>query len=158
MELSTELDKKKRILIVQIRGKYRRPHDGFETQHFVINSFPEFGCRRILLDLTNAEIIAGTMPTFQTANPGPDVARELKKSIDAQPGMQAVLTRDGDYYIPLRGRYEKARKARADLFVSIHADAFKQRNVSGSSVFVLSARGASSEYARLLADSENASV
>jgi N-acetylmuramoyl-L-alanine amidase len=85
------------------------------------------------------------------------IARELKKSIDAQPGMQGVLTRDGDYYIPLRGRYEKARKARADLFVSIHADAFNKRSVRGSSVFVLSARGASSEYARLLADSENAS-
>ena len=85
------------------------------------------------------------------------IARELKKSIDAQPGMQAVLTRDGDYYIPLRERYEKARKARADLFVSIHADAFTKRSVRGSSVFVLSARGASSEYARLLADSENAS-
>jgi len=84
------------------------------------------------------------------------IARELKKTIDAQPGMQAVLTRDGDYYIPLRGRFEKARKARADLFVSIHADAFNKRSVSGSSVFVLSARGASSEYARLLADSENA--
>jgi N-acetylmuramoyl-L-alanine amidase len=85
------------------------------------------------------------------------IARELKKAIDAEPGMQAVLTRDGDYYIPLRGRYEKARKARADLFVSIHADAFTKRSVKGSSVFVLSARGASSEYARLLADSENAS-
>jgi N-acetylmuramoyl-L-alanine amidase len=85
------------------------------------------------------------------------IARELKKTIDAQPGMQGVLTRDGDYYIPLRGRYEKARKARADLFVSIHADAFSKRSVRGSSVFVLSARGASSEYARLLADSENAS-
>jgi N-acetylmuramoyl-L-alanine amidase len=85
------------------------------------------------------------------------IARELKKAIDAEPGMQAVLTRDGDYYIPLRGRYEKARKARADLFVSIHADAFKKRSVKGSSVFVLSPRGASSEFARLLADSENAS-
>ena len=85
------------------------------------------------------------------------IARELKKTIDAEPGMQAVLTRDGDYYIPLRGRYEKARKARADLFVSIHADAFSKRSVQGSSVFVLSARGASSEFARLLADSENAS-
>jgi N-acetylmuramoyl-L-alanine amidase len=85
------------------------------------------------------------------------IARELKKTIDAEPGMQAVLTRDGDYYIPLRGRYEKARKARADLFVSIHADAFSKRTVQGSSVFVLSARGASSEFARLLADSENAS-
>jgi len=85
------------------------------------------------------------------------IARELKKAIDAEPGMHGVLTRDGDYYIPLRERYEKARKARADLFVSIHADAFSQRSVQGSSVFVLSARGASSEFARLLADSENAS-
>lgn len=85
------------------------------------------------------------------------IARELKKTIDAEPGMRGVLTRDGDYYIPLRGRYEKARKARADLFVSIHADAFSKRSVRGSSVFVLSARGASSEFARLLADSENAS-
>lgn len=85
------------------------------------------------------------------------IARELKKTIDAQPGMRGVLTRDGDYYIALRGRYEKARKARADLFVSIHADAFTKRSVRGSSVFVLSARGASSEFARLLADSENAS-
>ncbi len=85
------------------------------------------------------------------------IARELKKAIDAEPGMRSVLTRDGDYYIPLRGRYEIARKARADLFVSIHADAFSKRSVRGSSVFVLSARGASSEYARLLADSENAS-
>ncbi len=85
------------------------------------------------------------------------IARELKKAIDSETGMQAVLTRDGDYYIPLRGRYEKARKARADLFVSIHADAFRKRSVRGSSVFVLSARGASSEFARLLADSENAS-
>jgi N-acetylmuramoyl-L-alanine amidase len=85
------------------------------------------------------------------------IARELKKAIDAESGMQAVLTRDGDYYIPLRGRYEIARKARADLFVSIHADAFSKRSVQGSSVFVLSARGASSEFARLLADSENAS-
>ncbi len=85
------------------------------------------------------------------------IARELKKSIDAEPGMHAVLTRDGDYYIPLRERYEKARKARADLFVSIHADAFTKSSVRGSSVFVLSPRGASSEFARLLADSENAS-
>lgn len=85
------------------------------------------------------------------------IARRLKKSIDAEPGMRAVLTRDGDYYIALRERYEKARKARADLFVSIHADAFTKRSVRGSSVFVLSARGASSEFARLLADSENAS-
>jgi N-acetylmuramoyl-L-alanine amidase len=83
------------------------------------------------------------------------IARELKKSIDARPGMQGVLIREGDYFIPLRDRYEKARKHRADLFVSIHADAFRKSSVSGSSVFVLSRKGASSEYARLLAASEN---
>jgi N-acetylmuramoyl-L-alanine amidase len=83
------------------------------------------------------------------------IARELKRSIDARPGMKAVLIRDGDYYIPLRDRFEKARRHRADLFVSIHADAFKNRKVSGSSVFVLSRRGASSEFARRLAASEN---
>jgi len=83
------------------------------------------------------------------------LARELKKTIDAQPGMTGVLTRDGDYYIPLRDRFEKARRHRADLFVSIHADAFKNRKVSGSSVFVLSSKGASSEFARRLAVSEN---
>jgi len=85
------------------------------------------------------------------------IARELKKTIDAQPGMTGVLTRNGDYYIPLRERFEKARKHRADLFVSIHADAFKNRKVSGSSVFVLSRKGASSEFARRLAASENSS-
>lgn len=85
------------------------------------------------------------------------IARELKKQIDAEPGMQGILIRDGDYYIAHRQRYEKARKARADLFLSIHADAFRDSRVRGSSVFVLSRRGASSEYARLIADSENRS-
>ncbi len=85
------------------------------------------------------------------------IARELKKQIDAQAGMRGMLVRDGDYYIAHRQRYEKARKARADLFVSIHADAFKDARVNGSSVFVLSRRGASSEYARLLADDANRS-
>lgn len=85
------------------------------------------------------------------------IARELKAAIDAEPGMTAVLTRDGDYYIPLKARYEKARKFRADLFISVHADAFTKRSVKGSSVFVLSPKGASSEFARLLANSENAS-
>ena len=83
------------------------------------------------------------------------IARELKKSIDARPGMRGVLIRTGDYFIPLRDRFEKARKHRADLFVSVHADAFKKRSVAGSSVFVLSRKGASSEFARRLAASEN---
>ncbi|MCX7556852.1 N-acetylmuramoyl-L-alanine amidase [Xanthomonadaceae bacterium JHOS43] len=85
------------------------------------------------------------------------VARELKRQVDAQPGMEAVLIRDGDYFIPLQQRYQKAREARADLFVSIHADAFHKAAASGSSVFVLSTRGASNEAARWLAASENKS-
>jgi N-acetylmuramoyl-L-alanine amidase len=83
------------------------------------------------------------------------IARELKKTLDTRPGMSAMLVRDGDYYVPHRDRFEFARKHRADLFVSIHADAFTRRDVSGSSVFVLSRKGASSEFARRLADSEN---
>lgn len=83
------------------------------------------------------------------------IAREMKKSIDDRPGMRGVLIRTGDYYIPLRDRFERARQHRADLFVSVHADAFKKRSVSGSSVFVLSRKGASSEFARRLAASEN---
>jgi len=85
------------------------------------------------------------------------LARELKQQIDDEPGVRGVLIRTGDYYIPLEERYARARKGRADLFVSIHADAFRDRRVRGSSVYVLSRRGASSEAARLLARSENRS-
>ena len=85
------------------------------------------------------------------------IARALKRRIDRTPGMRAVLVRDGDYYIGLRRRTEIARRHGADLFVSIHADAFRNPRVSGSSVYVLSRRGASSEAARWLAQQENAS-
>jgi N-acetylmuramoyl-L-alanine amidase len=83
------------------------------------------------------------------------VARQLKKQIDKTPGMSAVLTRDGDYFIPLEKRYAMARDDKADLFVSIHADAFKTSDARGSSVWVLSPRGATNEAARWLADREN---
>jgi N-acetylmuramoyl-L-alanine amidase len=85
------------------------------------------------------------------------IARELAQKIDAEPGMSAVLIRDGDYFIALKRRYELAREAKADLFVSIHADAFRSPQASGMSVFMMSPRGASSEAARWLADRENAS-
>ncbi len=83
------------------------------------------------------------------------IARKLAAMIDKEPGMRAVLTRKGDYYLPLRKRMKLARKDRADLFISIHADAFKNPKVRGSSVFVLSQRGASGEAARWLAAKEN---
>ena len=85
-----------------------------------------------------------------------EVARELAALIDQQPGMKAVLIRDGDYYIGLRERMERARDKQADLFISVHADAFRNPEVRGSSVFVLSHRGATSEAARWLAEKENA--
>ena len=85
------------------------------------------------------------------------VARELKKLIDDTPGMSAVLIRDGDYYIPHAQRFGKARDAKADLFISIHADAFTNSDARGSSVWVLSPRGATSEASRWLADRENRS-
>ncbi|MDH3281162.1 MAG: N-acetylmuramoyl-L-alanine amidase [Gammaproteobacteria bacterium] len=84
------------------------------------------------------------------------VGRQLKTFIDQDPGMRAVLVRDGDYYVSLRGRTAVARRHQADVFISIHADAFPQRSVRGSSVYALSDRGASSEEARWLADKENA--
>jgi len=85
------------------------------------------------------------------------LARELERQVRTAPGMQPVMIRTGDYYVALNERYQRAREARADLFVSIHADAFRDRSVRGGSVYVLSRRGASSEAARLLAQSENAS-
>jgi N-acetylmuramoyl-L-alanine amidase len=84
------------------------------------------------------------------------IAKALTARINAEPGMKAVLTRDGDYFISLRERNTRARRAKADLFVSIHADAIANPDVSGSSVYVLSDRGASSEAARWLAERENA--
>lgn len=84
------------------------------------------------------------------------IARKLAAQVNKEPGMRAVLVRDGDHFIRLRDRMKKARDQRADLFVSIHADAFRDRKARGSSVFVVSDRGASSEMARILADQENA--
>lgn len=85
------------------------------------------------------------------------IARELARLIKKERGMQSVLIRDGDYYIGLRERIEKAREYKADLFVSIHADAFQDTAASGSSVYALSLSGASSEAAQWLANRENAS-
>jgi N-acetylmuramoyl-L-alanine amidase len=84
------------------------------------------------------------------------IARMLARRIDAQPGMRAVLTRDGDYYVDLRERTIKARQAQADLFVSIHANSYREHDMRGTAVYVLSDHGASTEQARWLANHENA--
>lgn len=85
------------------------------------------------------------------------LARALEAEINDSPGMQSVLIRTGDYFVPLEERYHRARRAEADLFLSLHADAFRDFRVRGSSVYVLSRRGASSEAARMLARKENQS-
>ena len=84
------------------------------------------------------------------------IAKRLKAKIEQQPNMRVMLTRDADYFVPLHVRVQKARKVQADLFVSIHADAFVEPTARGSSVFALSEKGASSTAARWLATKENA--
>jgi N-acetylmuramoyl-L-alanine amidase len=85
------------------------------------------------------------------------IARELAAEINSEPGMRAVLTRGGDYFVPLRDRMRRARSQQADLFVSVHADSIADRSIDGSSVYILSQHGATNEAARWLAERENAS-
>lgn len=84
------------------------------------------------------------------------IARQLQKQLSAEPGIKPVMIRDGDYFVPLRARVAKAREFMADLLISIHADAINDPSARGSSVYILSDRGASSEAARWLAEKENA--
>jgi N-acetylmuramoyl-L-alanine amidase len=85
------------------------------------------------------------------------IARRVAEEINATPGMRAVLTRSGDYFVPLRKRMELAHQAQADFFMSIHADSYRDRDAKGATVYVLSERAASDEQAQLLAQRENAS-
>ena len=85
------------------------------------------------------------------------IAQKLRARINAQPGMRAMLTRESDYFVPLKDRVGKARRVQADLFVSIHADAFMNPQARGASIFALSDKGATSAAARWMAKRENAS-
>ncbi|MEO5596755.1 MAG: N-acetylmuramoyl-L-alanine amidase [Lysobacteraceae bacterium] len=142
--------------VVAVDSK-RAPHSGARTVRDMFGTHQ----RKLVVAIDaghggqdpGAHGLAGTLEKNATLA----VARELARQINAEPGMQAVLTRDGDYFIPLADRYRKARKAKADIFISIHADADPTHTATGSSVFVLSQRGASSQAARWLADQENAS-
>jgi len=84
------------------------------------------------------------------------MARVLARQVEQERGMRAVLIREGDYFMQLRQRIEKARRHKADMFLSIHADAFRDPRVHGASIYVLSAEGSSSEHAKWLAERENA--
>lgn len=84
------------------------------------------------------------------------IARALAARIDREPGLRAVLTRDGDYFVELVDRRRRAQRAHADMFVSIHADAIRDRDVAGASVYILSERGATSQAAKILAEEQNA--
>ncbi len=83
------------------------------------------------------------------------IAKRLARLINDQPGMKAVLTRDGDYYVGLRERVQKARQVQADLFISVHCNALTRPEMRGTAVYVLSPRGATNEHARWLANQEN---
>ena len=85
------------------------------------------------------------------------IARELSNLLSQDGRYKVVMTRSGDQFIPLKGRRDKARKLKADVFISIHADAFMNGQAKGASVFALSQRGATSEMARFLAEHENSS-
>ena len=83
------------------------------------------------------------------------ISRKLKRLIDAQPNMRAYMTRDNDFFVPLHVRVQKARRVKADLFISVHADAWTKPSARGSSVYALSQRGATSAAARAMAQREN---
>jgi len=85
------------------------------------------------------------------------IARRLARLVEQEQGMRPILIRTGDYFVPLHKRMDKARQQRADLFISIHADSFRDHRARGSSVYTLSRRGATSEHAKWLAEKENAS-
>ena len=125
----------------------------------ITKTIPEIGIRTLLIAIDaghggedpGAHGHGGTLEKNVTLA----IARKLKGLVDDTSGMRGVLIRDGDYFIPLGGRVEKARKVHADLFISIHADAFVKPDARGSSVFALSEHGATSAAARWLAKNEN---
>ena len=139
------------------------PQAGAARQDRVTNAKPEVNLqdrRRITIALDPGHGgedpgAIGRRGTFEK-NVTLAIGKKLKRIIDAEPGMRAMLTRDDDYYVPLATRVQKARRVQADLFVSIHADAFREAAARGSSVFALSESGATSTAARWLAQKENA--
>ena len=151
------------------------PNQGYG--HRLVIDLSEAGGRQVLQTVTVNKTLSGTRDVviaIDAGHGGDDpgargpggsrekdlvlqIARQLAAMVNRERGMRALLVREGDYFIPLRKRMAKARQHKADLFVSIHADAFRDPAARGASVYTLSERGASSEAARLLAERENAS-
>ena len=136
-----------------------RPQSNINEQPILARHAPSSGHRDvvIVIDAGHGGKDPGAMGPRRNVekNVTLAIARKLKEHIDRQPGMRAVMTRNGDYYVGLRERLNITRKYNADMFVSIHADAFNNRNSNGASVYALSPTGATSEAARWLAEKEN---
>jgi N-acetylmuramoyl-L-alanine amidase len=130
------------------RGKRQRPGSGKPVAHRLVTVVIDAGHGG---EDPGAKGRRGTHEKDVTLS----IARRLRKLVDAEPNMRAVMTRDGDYFVPLQTRVEKARRAKADLFISIHADAYILPHARGASVFALSERGATSAAASWLAKREN---
>ncbi|MDE2311099.1 MAG: N-acetylmuramoyl-L-alanine amidase [Betaproteobacteria bacterium] len=135
------------------------PNTGTKPDKTPAKSSPEISTRTLIIAIDAGHGgedpgAQGRRGTFEK-NVTLAIAHHLKELVDETPGMRGVLIRDGDYFIPLGGRVEKARQIHADLFISIHADAFVKSDVRGSSVFALSEHGATSAAARWLAKKEN---
>ena len=130
-----------------------------KSEKHIAKSIPEISTRTLIIAIDpghggedpGAHGRGGTLEKNVTLA----IARKLKRLMNDTPGMRGVLTRDGDYFIPLGGRVAKARQIHADLFISIHADAYTRPDARGSSVFALSEHGATSAAARWLAKNEN---
>lgn len=169
-------------VVLDLRGRVKPrsfllPPDGRYPQRLVIDldeaqaaSAPALTVKRAVAHRHTRDVIIAIDPGHGGKDPGargPNgtrekdvvlaIGRELARLIRLEPGMRPVMTRNRDAYISLRGRIRKARQHKADLFVSVHADAFKDPRARGSSVYVVSERGATSEAARWLAAKENAS-
>ncbi|HEX5056349.1 MAG TPA: N-acetylmuramoyl-L-alanine amidase [Gammaproteobacteria bacterium] len=149
-------------LVIDLVGNGDDNNDAIQSPPMVAKRLPEVGPLRdlvIAVDAGHGGKDPGAIGKRGTREKQVvlAIARELARQINRERGMKAVLIRDGDYYIGLRERITKARLQKADLFISIHADAHKNTEARGSSIYALSLRGASSEAAALLADRENAS-
>ena len=153
-----------RVQVLRPTGQHRH--------RLVVDLFPVDGERLAEAEVTpparDRDVIVAIDPGHGGKDPGTTgggrvqekhvvlaIAREMKRALDAAPGFRTVLIRDGDYFVDLRRRFEIADRAGADMFVSIHANAFRRSSVSGAEVYVLSARGASRETARFMAEREN---